>query len=116
MQALRKEGWEHFETLDLPDQWWAARVWRIRSVRDHFGAELVLTFVGCWGEQLDVTFDDLVSHITVSPEIPADYRAEGRLPFLTVPAHDFPQQVESFVAGFRALIENKPISVEEHTP
>ena len=113
LKALRREGWEHVETFDLPDLWWASRAWKIRSVRAHFGAELFLIFVGCYVEGREVAFDDPVWYIAVSSQLPGDRLPPSAPSELIVTAHDYPQRVEPFVAEFRTLTTNEPFSAEE---
>jgi hypothetical protein len=41
---LQKSGWEVFETKDKNLEWWGDEQWVIKSVREHWGLEIYITF------------------------------------------------------------------------
>lgn len=45
LEALSQRGWELFSQDSHGIDWWADEVWTIRSVRERWGYELVLTFL-----------------------------------------------------------------------
>jgi hypothetical protein len=42
---LNKHGWELSEIIDKDLEWWADEQWYIKSVREHWGLEIYITFL-----------------------------------------------------------------------
>ena len=43
--SLLERGWEQIEVDEEGVDWWADEHWRIRSIRNRWGLELILTFL-----------------------------------------------------------------------
>src|SRR5262245_27441616 len=45
LAGLISRGWEQVEVDEGGTDWWADEHWRIRSIREAYGLELILTFL-----------------------------------------------------------------------
>jgi hypothetical protein len=45
LSELQKHDWELSETIDKDLEWWADEQWYIKSVREHWGLEIYITFL-----------------------------------------------------------------------
>ena len=100
--ALQRHGWSLDETSELRDLWWASRAWRIRSIRDNFGYELHLTFIGHYQSGNEVGSADPIESIVASEHVPIDLPSTINLPEISVDAQDYPERVVSFVTELNA--------------
>ena len=69
LTALVDRGWRQVEVDHDGVDWWAFEHWRMRSVRESPGLEIVITFQHV-GEPWETNSDDPVSDIVATTEMP----------------------------------------------
>ncbi|QDU50907.1 hypothetical protein [Gimesia panareensis] len=83
LQKLTDNGWEMISQSSACD-WWLEEYWTIKSVRNHWGLELLVLFL------VDPQFEGQhknqgVRSITVTTEMPSDWiAAENGLALITI--------------------------------
>lgn len=100
LRALSDDGWEQSEVC-VDTEWWAAEHWTIRSVREAYGLELVLTFL------VDPQFDGpgpKASHvwaIIATSELPTERPLQKGIAELPLQRGRFEDNRRHFVACIR---------------
>lgn len=117
-QSLVDHGWE-VDSCHEADEWWAEEHWLIRSVREYWGRELVLTFL------VDPLYDGQdkgvgVWAVAANQSQPSDrLSAEDGIALIRVRDMNFPETLEHFVTEIDVYrrAENSPVNtVAEPAP
>jgi hypothetical protein len=100
--ALVDAGWEHAESIEI-DEWWADDCWKIRSVKQSWGMEVLISFL------IDPQWDGAHSGerppvwaIMATEDLPEAWNTEKRIALLSMSSRKFEPKLAEFVAALGA--------------
>jgi hypothetical protein len=101
-ERLERSGWELSSTDPDGIDWWAAELWHIRSMRQAWGLELVLSFLVDPMEQSGRSKPHIWA-ISADPHVPSDrLRAGQGVALLTMSKGHFETRLQDFVEALEA--------------
>lgn len=105
---LSQDCWEQVGSVDI-NEWWAGDCWRMRSIRQAYGAELFITFlVDLMWDRLHTGEEAPISAVAATNCVPESRRLDEPIAWLGISTRGFESKLAAFALAISVYRNTLP--------